>query len=109
LGLAGDLGVEHGRSAAAAWPIEGFATLLAELFHAAFDAIGGDAKGANDVGLLAGPLTDQLGSEHAKGRLILFVVAENRLHAQEIRPLPLLADGAEKIIDLGGTIGDQRQ
>jgi hypothetical protein len=109
LGFAHDFGGEHGRSPATAWLIERFGALLAELLHTAFDAIGGNAEGANDLGLSAGALTDQLGGKHTKRQLILFVMAKDGAYAQEVRPLPLLADDAERIIDRGSTMGDQWQ
>ena len=71
--------------------------------------IGRDAEGPNDLALLATALTNQLGREHAKGRVVLLGVSKNGPHAQVVRPLPVLAHDAEKIIDPGGTIGDQRQ
>ena len=45
-------------------------------------------------------------SSHAR---ILFGMLKHRADAQEVRPLPALADDAEKIIDRSSPVGDQRQ
>ena len=108
LSLRGDFVGHHGGAACFANGVEAGGSFLAILLDASPDAVGGDAEGADDVDLSAGSLTDQLGTEHAKGPAVGLVVAKDGSDATEVGPLLVLLDDADAITDGSGPIGDER-
>ena len=109
LGARDDRLGEHSGSAAGSWPIEDFDALRAIFLDTAFDAVGGHAEDAYDVCLPAGPLTDQLGGEHAKGAAVVLGMGEDGSDTEEVSPLSIVAGYTEAIIDRRGTIGNEWQ
>jgi len=89
--------------------IEAGGTLLAILIDTPPDAIGGNSEGAQDVDPSAGSLTDQLGSEHAKGPPVVLGVMKDGGHATEVGPLIVPLNDADAISDASGTVRDERQ
>ena len=84
-------------------------SLLAILLDTSPHAVGGNSEGADDVDLSAGSLTDQLGSEHAKGPPVVLGVMKDGSNATEVGPLMILLGGADAITDDSGTVGAERQ
>ena len=107
--LRGDRFVEHSGTATWTRPIEGFNALRTILFQAAFDAVDRDAEDAHDVRQSAGTLIDQLRREHAKRSVIVFIMSEDRADAQEVRPLAVLPDDADEVINGSGTVWNEGQ
>ena len=82
---------------------------MAILLHTPQNAALGDAKGFDNVRLLASPLDAELRGEHAKGSQIPFTVLKHRLRAAEIEPVAVLTNNADQIADAASILRNQRQ
>ena len=67
-----------------------------------------DTEGANDLCLRARALATELRGEHAKGLCVVVGVLEDRPDAAKVGPLLVLTNDANRVIDWGGAIWDDR-
>ena len=81
---------------------------MAILLDTSFDADRADAEGFDDLELLACPLADELGGEHAKGIAIGLGMSEDRPCTVEPGVLFVFLNDADKIIDGSSPIGEER-
>ena len=109
LSLLDDLRGHDRRPASSTRSVKALDALLAILFDTPQNAALGDAKGFDDVRLLAGPLDAELRGEHAKGSQITFRVLKHGLRAAEIEPLSILTNNANQITDAGSILRNKRQ
>jgi hypothetical protein len=87
------------RPASSTRSVKALDAFLAILLDTPQNAALGDAKGPNNVRLLASPLDAELRGEHAKGSQIPFTVLKHRLRAAEIEPVSVLTNNADQIAD----------
>ena len=107
--LLDDLRGHDWRPASSTRSVETLDAFLAILLDTPQNAALGNAKGSDDVRLLAGSLDAELRGEHAKGSQISFRVLKYGLRAAEIEPVSVLTNNADQIADAGSILRNQRK
>lgn len=108
LSLPPNLITEHGGTTDLAWAIKAGRPMFAIGLHAPFDTIGAHSESADDVHLPAYSLADQLCREHTERSLVSFRMTKDGIDTTEISPLVVVPNDADPVVDLGGSIGNQR-
>ena len=101
--------LEDGRTTRFSLGIEARRAVRAIAFDRTFDADAGDPEGPYDLRLLRIARDTELGGDHPKGGAVLFLVTEHGQHAVEVGHFPIAFHEGQLRVDLGGTVGEQRQ